>query len=81
MLPFLVLYLTASGYPVALAGGIAAAYGAGALVASLAGGHVADRFGRRNALAISMFSSAAAMLCLGAVHAAPLIALFAVVAG
>src|SRR6266508_584859 len=63
---FLVLYLTASGYGPAQAGLAVAAYGAGSLVSALAGGYLADRLGRRNAIAISMFSAAGAALGLGA---------------
>ncbi|HKO00471.1 MAG TPA: MFS transporter, partial [Thermoanaerobaculia bacterium] len=64
VLPFLILYLTRSGYSIAQAGFAVGAYGAGHLVSSIAGGHLADRIGRRNTIAISMFSSAAAMLAL-----------------
>jgi len=64
VLPFLILYLTRSGYSVAQAGFAVGMYGAGHLVSSIAGGHLADRIGRRNTIAISMFSSAAAMLAL-----------------
>jgi MFS family permease len=81
VLPFLVLYLTSAGYPIAIAGAVTAAYGAGGLAASLAGGLIADRFGRRNAIALSMFSSAAAMVGLGLVRPLPAIAAFAVLAG
>ncbi len=63
---FLVLYLTASDYGPAQAGLAVAAYGAGSLVSALAGGYLADRLGRRNAIAISMFSAAGAALGLGA---------------
>ncbi|MEA2571374.1 MAG: hypothetical protein QOI24_3375 [Acidobacteriota bacterium] len=64
VMPFLILYLTRNGYSVAQAGFAIGAYGAGHLVASFLGGHLADRIGRRNTIALSMFSSAAAMLAL-----------------
>ena len=64
VLPFLVLYLTRSGYSIAQAGIAVGSYGLGHLVSALAGGHLADRVGRRNTIAISMFGSAAAMLTL-----------------
>ncbi len=63
-MPMLAIYLTRQGYSVARAGGAIGAYGAGHLVASIAGGHLADRIGRRNTIALSMFASAAAMLLL-----------------
>src|SRR5437660_1725596 len=62
VIPFLVLYLTREGYSMAQAGLALGFYGAGTLIASLAGGHLADRIGRRNTIALSMFSSAAAMM-------------------
>ncbi len=64
VMPMLAIYLTRQGYSVARAGGAIGAYGAGHLVASIAGGHLADRIGRRNTIALSMFASAAAMLLL-----------------
>ena len=64
VVPFLVLYLTRSGYSIAQAGLGVGAYGAGHVMASLLGGHLADRIGRRNTIVMSMFSSAAAMLAL-----------------
>jgi MFS family permease len=64
VMPMLAIYLTRQGYSVARAGAAVGAYGAGHLVASLAGGHLADRIGRRNTIALSMFASAIAMLLL-----------------
>lgn len=64
VVPFLVLYLTRIGYTPAQAGLAVGAYGAGHLMASVLGGHLADRIGRRNTIVLSMFSSAAAMLLL-----------------
>jgi MFS family permease len=64
VIPFLVLYLTRSGYTIAQAGLGVGAYGAGHVMASALGGHLADRIGRRNTIVLSMFSSAAAMLAL-----------------
>ena len=64
VLVFLVLWLVAKGYPAARAGLAASLYGAGSIVAALVGGHLADHMGRRAAIAISMFASAAAMLAL-----------------
>lgn len=64
VLVFLVIWLTEEGYSPAQAGGAVSAYGVGALGASLLGGYLADRIGRRNAIALSMFSAAATMLAL-----------------
>lgn len=64
VLPFLALYMTRRGYSAAEAGIAVACYGAGAMIASLAGGHLADRIGRRRAIALAMFSAAASMLAL-----------------
>src|SRR5581483_6577219 len=52
----LVLSLRQRGYSAAEAGLALSAYGAGSLAASAAGGHLADRIGRRNAIALSMFA-------------------------
>jgi MFS family permease len=64
VLIFLVIWLTEEGYSPAQAGAAVSSYGVGALVASLLGGYLADRIGRRNATAVSMFSAAATMLAL-----------------
>jgi MFS family permease len=64
VLVFLVLYVTGKGYSAAEAGLAVSSYGVGALAAALVGGWLADRLGRRNAIAISMFSAAATMLLL-----------------
>jgi MFS family permease len=78
VLAFLVFYLTSRGYTAAVAGLALSAYGAGSMVAALAGGHLADTIGRRNSIALSMFSSAATMLALSQATAiGPMIALTA----
>ena len=64
VVPFLVVYLTRLGYTTAQAGVALGAYGAGHILASSLGGHLADRIGRRNSIVVSMFGSAAAMLAL-----------------
>src|SRR5919197_4173213 len=65
---FLVLYLTSHGVSVKAAGVAVAVWGAGEVIASLVGGHLADRIGRRRTIALSMFSSAAAMVAISQVH-------------
>jgi MFS family permease len=67
--PFLVLYLGSKGYGAAAGGLALAAYGVGHGISSLIGGWLADRIGRRNSIAISMFSSAVAMLALSQAEA------------
>ena len=64
VLAFLVFYLTSRGYSAASAGLALSAYGVGSMGAALAGGHLADTIGRRNSIALSMFSSATTMLAL-----------------
>jgi MFS family permease len=68
VLPFLVLYLRDLGYS-APQGGIAVAmYGVGGIGAVSIGGLLADRIGRRNSVAVSMFGSAVATLALSQAH-------------
>jgi len=64
VVPMLAIYLTRNGYSASQVGGALGMYGMGHLIASSAGGHLADRIGRRNTIVLSMFSSAAAMLAL-----------------
>ncbi len=61
---FLVLYITDLGYSEAQAGLVVSAYGLGGLGAATIGGWLADRIGRRNTIAASMFGSAACLLVL-----------------
>ncbi len=81
MLPFLVLYLTRSGYSVAQSGAAIGIYGCGHFAASMLGGHLADRIGRRNTIALSMFGSAAAMLALSQARGFPMIAFVTLATG
>ena len=73
VMPFLVIYLTRAGYSASQAGIALSAYGAGHVVASMLGGHLADRFGRRNTIALSMFSSAVVMIALSQARGLPAI--------
>lgn len=66
---FLVLYLVDSGFSVAEAGLAASAYGAGSLASAAVGGYLADRFGRRGTIAVSMFGAAAAAILLSQARA------------
>jgi MFS family permease len=73
VMPFLVLYLTRIGYTIAQAGLAVGVYGGGHIIASMLGGHMADRIGRRNTIAVSMFASAATMLALSQARTYPMI--------
>ncbi len=73
VVPFLTLYLTGQGYSVTAAGLAVSAYGAGNLFASLIGGHLADRLGRRETIVFSMFGAAVTMMLLSQARGLPLI--------
>jgi MFS family permease len=81
VLVFLAVYLTRVGYSAAQAGIALSAYGLGALVSAPVGGALADRIGRRNTIALSMFLSAAAMLGLSQARELGLIIGLAALAG
>jgi MFS family permease len=81
VLAFLVFYLTSRGYSAAAAGFALSAYGLGSMAASLAGGQLADTIGRRNSIALSMFSSAATMLALSQARGLALIIPLTALAG
>ena len=81
VLIFLVIWLTEEGYSPAQAGAAVSSYGVGALVASLLGGYLADRIGRRNATAVSMFSAAATMLALSQAETLAVVLVLSALAG
>ena len=64
VLPFITLYLTDRGYTVPQAGLGLAGYGLGAIGAQGVGGLLADRLGRRNTIAVSMFGGSLLTLSL-----------------
>jgi MFS family permease len=75
VLPFLTLYLTGErGLTVGQAGVMVSLFGAGSFVASLVGGELADRLGRRPVMLLSLFLAPIAMLTVGMAIAIPLIA-------
>ncbi|HVT05304.1 MAG TPA: MFS transporter [Thermoanaerobaculia bacterium] len=81
VVPFLVLYLTSRGFSIARAGFATGCYGAGHLGASIVGGWLADRVGRRYTIVISMFSSAVAMMALSQARAYPTICILTFITG
>ncbi len=81
VMPFLAIYMTREGFTPTQAGLAVSSYGAGHILASMIGGHLADRIGRRHTIALSMFSSAAAMLALSQARTFPLILIFAFLVG
>jgi MFS family permease len=78
---FLVLYLRSEGYSIAEAGLVVSFYGIGNVAAAAVGGWIADRLGRRNAIALSMFGSAATLLLLSQAQSLGLIVVLTTLAG
>jgi MFS family permease len=81
VMPFLAIYMTREGYTPAQAGLGVSSYGAGHILASFLGGHLADRIGRRHTIALSMFGSAVMMIALSQAHSLPAILLCAFLVG
>ncbi|HEX6159552.1 MAG TPA: MFS transporter, partial [Thermoanaerobaculia bacterium] len=81
VMPFLAIYMTREGFTPTEAGLAVSSYGAGHIFASMIGGHLADRIGRRHTIALSMFGSAAAMLALSQVHTLPMLLTLAFIVG
>ena len=71
--PFLTIYLTRQGYSLTAASVAISAYGGGAMLGSLAGGWLADHFGRRNTIVLGTFSTAGCVMLLYSAHALPMI--------
>jgi MFS family permease len=81
VIPFLTLYLTGRGYSLGDAGLAIGAYGAGNLAASVLGGYLADRIGRRKTIVLSMFSAALAMMLLSTARSLPAVVALTALAG
>src|SRR6266853_711511 len=81
VVPFLTLHLTREGYSLGDAGLAIGAYGAGTLIASALGGHLADTIGRRRTIVLSMFSAAITMMALSQARGLPAIILVTGLAG
>ncbi len=76
VVPFLALYLTRQGFTTSDAGLAIGAYGLGRMAAAFFGGHLADTFGRRKTIVLSMVLAAVTMLLLSQARSLPLIILF-----
>ncbi len=82
VIPFLTLYLTSQrGISPSQAALTVSMYGAGSFVSQLTGGELADRFGRRPVLLMSLFISPITMILLGFAHAILAIASLTLVLG
>jgi len=82
VVPFLTLYLTSErGLPVSQAALMVSLFGAGSFAASLVGGELADRIGRRPVLLLSLFGAPVAVLVLGSARAVPAISFATLVVG
>lgn len=66
VVPFFALFLGSRGFSPASISTIAAAYGAGVFAATIIGGALADRLGRKRTILMSVWLGAASMLWLGA---------------
>lgn len=71
VLPFLAIYLRQQGFDAKITSLTIAAYGAGALLAGVIGGYLADRFGRKNTMLISCGGAATFMMLLSQAHSVP----------
>lgn len=64
VMPFITLYLTSHRHSVADAGWTLVAFGLGSLGATVIGGHLADRIGRKSTMLLSLFAGSATMCLL-----------------
>jgi MFS family permease len=78
---FLILYLTQIGYSAVEAGVVASIFSIGAMLASIIGGELTDRIGRKSTIVISMFASAATMIVFSQVRSLWIIATLTGLAG
>jgi MFS family permease len=81
VMPFLAIYMTRNGFTPAQAGLAVSSYGVGHIMASMIGGHLADRIGRRYTIALSMFLSAGSMLALSQARTYPAMVVLAFTTG
>lgn len=81
VIPFLALYLADEGYASWVTKASLSAYGGGFLLASLIGGYLADRVGRKPTILVSCLAGAATLLALSQVHAPGWIVVFSGLVG
>ncbi|MGV3621593.1 MAG: MDR family MFS transporter [Archangium sp.] len=82
VMPLLFVYLTqVRGIELPIAGAITSLYGAGSLVGSLGGGIMADRYGRKFTMLVSLIVGACFLLLLGVSRGLPAIALATLLLG
>lgn len=81
VLPFLTIYLIRQGYTLPQAGLAISAYGAGALAASLIGGHLADTIGRRHTMVLGSWGAAVCLIAMYYARGLPVILTVAVING
>lgn len=81
VMPFLAIYLTRGGFSATQAGVAVSAYGGGHMCASMIGGYLADRIGRRHTIALSMLGSSVMMMALSQARTYPLILTFTFLVG
>jgi MFS family permease len=79
--PFLTIFLTRRGLSLWEIGAVIAGYGGGGLMASLAGGWFADRFGRRNTIVAGTLANAICVFALYYAHTLPELVLLTLCAG
>jgi MFS family permease len=79
--PFLTIFLTKRGLSLGEIGAVIAGYGGGGLLASLAGGWFADRFGRRNTIVAGTLANAVCVFALYYAHTLPELVLLTLCAG
>jgi MFS family permease len=82
VIPFLTLYLTGPrGLPVSQAALMVSLFGGGSFIASLVGGDLADRLGRRPVMLLSFMAAPAAMLLVGLARSVAWIAVGTMILG
>lgn len=82
VIPLITIYLTKErGYSVGEAGGVVSIFGLGQVIASIIGGQLADRVGRRATMVMSLFGGAIAMAALVWAHSLTEIAIMVGVVG
>ena len=68
VLPFLAIYMTRRGFSMGDTSLAFLGYGVGTFWASILGGYLADRIGRRNTIVLSMAGAAVTLMCLSQVE-------------